>query len=131
MIAVAEPRCGLAESARRAAASLLADLDGVRAALIATSDGTALAHAGRLPVDAAWLAAMAGSLSLLCDTTARETGVGDARYLVVEAGMGRIIVRRLLVHGTNLAVVLLTDKSVLLGMAWSRIGQVEQAMNAE
>lgn len=121
----------LTNSAQRAADTLMADLDGVRAVLIATGEGNALAHAGRLPVDAAWLAAMAGSLCLLCDTAACETGVGDIRHLVIEAGAGRIIVRRLQVHGVDLAAMLLTDKSVLLGMASSRIGQVEQAMNAE
>lgn len=121
----------LAASAQRVAAALMADLDGVRAVLIATGDGTALAQAGRLPVDAARLAAMAGSLWRLCDTAARETGVGDTRHLVVEAGAGRIIVRHLQVRGAELAAVLLADKSVLLGMAWSRIGQAEQAMNAE
>jgi uncharacterized protein len=126
-----ESRSSLAESAWHAARGLMADLDGVRAVLIATSDGFVLAHAGRLPVDAARLAAMASSLSALSDTAARETGVGDTRYLVVEAGTGRILVRRLQVHGTHLAAVLLTDKSVLLGMAWSRIGLVEQAMNDE
>jgi predicted regulator of Ras-like GTPase activity (Roadblock/LC7/MglB family) len=131
MNAAIESRSSLSESAWYAARSLMGDIDGVRAALIASSDGAVLAHAGRLPVDAARLAAMGSSLSALGDEAALETGVGDTRYLVVEAGNGRILVRRLKVNGTQLVAVLLTDKSVLLGMAWSRIGQVEQAMNAE
>lgn len=116
------------ERARHAAAALLGDLEGVGSVLIASSDGDALAHAGRLPVEPDRLAARAVALATLGEAAVREACVGPPRCLVVESAEGRIVVRRLRVADADLVAVLVTDQRLLLGLVRSRIAQLEQAL---
>jgi len=120
----------IAPQARRAAQTLLSEVDGARAVVIATVDGFDLAHAGRDTIEPARLAAMVSSLSALGDAASRETGIGTPLCLVVESTEGRLLVRCVQAHGESIIVVLLTDKSVLLGLAWNRLAAVEQLLNA-
>ncbi|HEY4068962.1 MAG TPA: roadblock/LC7 domain-containing protein [Burkholderiaceae bacterium] len=117
-------------SAQQAAARLLDDLSGARAIVIATADGFDLAHTGRQPVDPARLAAMVASFAAVGDAASRETAIGTPRCLVVESTDGRLVVRCMQVHGESLIVVILTDKSVLLGLVWNALVAAERQMAA-
>ena len=120
----------IALQAQRAAKALLADLDGASAVVIATVDGFDLAHAGSRAIEPARLAAMVSSLAALGDAASRETGIGTPRCLVVESTEGRLVLRCIQARGESLVIVLLTDKSVLLGLVWNRLAAAEQWMNA-
>jgi len=120
----------IALQAQRAAKALLADLDGASAVVIATVDGFDLAHAGARAIEPARLAAMVSSLAALGDAASRETGIGTPRCLVVESTEGRLVLRCIQARGESLVIVLLTDKSVLLGLVWNRLAAAEQWMNA-
>lgn len=120
----------LGEQARHAAQVLLADVDGACAIVIATADGFDLAHAGRSAIAPARLAAMISSFSALGDAASREAGIGEPRCLVVESAHGRLVVRCMQVRGQAIIVVVQTDKSVMLGLVWSRLAVAERLMNA-
>ena len=119
----------LAQQAQQAARALFAEVDGALAIVIATADGFDLAHAGHQPIDPARLAAMVSSVSALGDAASRETGIGTPRFLVIESTEGRLVVRCMQVQGQALIVVVLTDRSVMLGLVWNRLAAAEQLMN--
>lgn len=127
---MSHPNTTLSEQARQAAQSLFAEVDGARAVVIATADGFDLAHAGRTAIDPARLAAMVSSFSALGDAASRETGIGTPRCLVIESSEGRLVVRCMQVQGQAIIVVVQTDKSVMLGLVWSRLSVAERLMNA-
>jgi predicted regulator of Ras-like GTPase activity (Roadblock/LC7/MglB family) len=124
------PPHALASEARRAAENLLAGLDGAGAVVIATIDGFDIAHAGRRMIEPARLAAMVSSFAALGDAAGRETGIGATRCLVVESTEGRLVVRLLQVGDESLVVALLTDKAVLLGLAWNHLASIERELLA-
>jgi predicted regulator of Ras-like GTPase activity (Roadblock/LC7/MglB family) len=121
---------GVVRSAQHAATHLLEELSGARAIVIATADGFDLAHSGRQTIDPARLAAMVASFAAVGDAASRETAIGTPRCLVVESTDGRLVVRCMQVHGEALIVVILTDKSVLLGLVWNALVAVEKQMVA-
>jgi len=120
----------LSEHARQAAQTLFAEVDGARAVVIATADGFDIAHTGHHAIDPARLAAMVSSISALGTAASRETGIGTPRYLVIESSEGRLVVRCMQVQDQALIVVVLTDKSVTLGLVWSHLSKAERLMNA-
>lgn len=120
------PRTGracpsLGHQAREAAAALVAELDGVAAVLIATPDGLELACAGKRPLEARRLAAMAVGLASLGDGAAAAGRAGPARQLVVEAGSARIVVQRLRLCGADLVALLIAEPGLSLGLAAGRL----------
>ncbi|MEO8058746.1 MAG: roadblock/LC7 domain-containing protein [Burkholderiales bacterium] len=114
--------------AQRTANNLLEELDGARAVVIATSDGFDLAHAARVVIEPARLAAMVSSFAALGDAASRETGIGTPRCLVIESTQGRLVVRCIEMLGVSLVVVVLTDTSMLLGRVWNALASAEQKM---
>lgn len=120
----------LSEQARQAAHALFVEINGARAVVIATSDGFDLACAGHHAIDPARLAAMVSSFAALGDAASRETGIGTPRCLVIESSEGRLVVRCMQVQGHAIVVVVLTDKSVMLGLVWSSLVGAERLMNA-
>lgn len=120
----------LTDRAGSTATALLANVDGARAVLVATVDGFSLAHAQRQPVDADRLAAIVSSIGALGEAASRETGIGEARCLVVESTQGRLVVRCFSAGAHRLIVAVLTDSSVLLGLVWSQLVQGERLLGA-
>jgi len=120
----------LARHARVVADALLSDVDGASAIVVATADGFHLAQSGPRMVDPARLAAIVSSLAALGDAASRETGIGTPRCLVVDCSDGRLVVRCVQVQGEALIVVLLTDLSVLLGLALNSLAKADQMLNA-
>ena len=119
----------LSQQALRAAETLLAEIDGASAIVVATTDGFDLASAGERVVEPARLAAMVSSLAALGEAASGEVGIGAPRVLVVESSEGRLVVRCIQVRGHALVVVVLTDRAVLLGLVWHRLAAAERLMN--
>ena len=119
----------LSEPARQAARALFAEIDGARTVVIATADGFDLAHAGHPAIDPARLAAMISSFAALGEAASREIGIGSPRCLVIESTEGRLVVRCVRAQGQALVVVVLIDKSVMLGQVLNRLAAAEQLMN--
>jgi uncharacterized protein len=124
-----DARIDLKPLAFAAATNLLNEVEGAGCVLVATADGFNLAHAGPRNIDPARLAAVVSSIAALGDAASRETGIGTPRCLVVESSDGRLVVRCMQVRGESIVVVLLTDASVLLGLVWKRLADVEHWMN--
>jgi hypothetical protein len=114
-----------------ASINLLGELDGVRGVVIATADGLVLAHTGRLGAVPARLAAIAASLVELGQAAATAVGTGRRQRMVLEGTEGRTVIGSIGVRGMELAVVLVADKTLLLGMAWSGLSRAQIAMNAD
>jgi hypothetical protein len=109
--------------------TLLSEISGSHAVVIATVDGFDLAHAGQRRVDPARLAAIVSSLVALGNAASNETAIGTPQCLVIESSEGRLVARCMYVKGDALIVVWLTDKTVLLGMVWNRIAAAEKMLN--
>jgi predicted regulator of Ras-like GTPase activity (Roadblock/LC7/MglB family) len=119
----------LSQQARRAAEMLLAEIDGANAIVVATADGFDLACVGARVVAPARIAAMVSSLAALGEVASGEVGIGAPRVLVVESSDGRLVVRCMRVQGHSLVVVVLTDRTVMLGLIWHRLAAAERLMN--
>jgi predicted regulator of Ras-like GTPase activity (Roadblock/LC7/MglB family) len=119
----------VAAQALRAVQTLLVDLDGAGAIVIASADGFELAHGGRMAVAPARLAALVSSFAALGDVASRESGIGTARCLVIDSSQGRLMVRRMQLRGQAVVVVVLTDASVLLGRVWHSLAAAERLVN--
>lgn len=115
---------------RQAAEKLLEAVDGAQCVLVATTDGFALAHAQRRATDADRLAALVSSMGALGDAASSECRIGSPRCLVVEASEGRLVVRCFRAGGHALAVAVLTDASVVLGLVWSQLAHAERLLVA-
>lgn len=119
----------VSQQAQRAAETLLAEIDGASAIVIATADGFDLAWAGERVVEPARIAAMVSSLAALGEAASGEVGIGSPRLLVVESTEGRLVVRCMQVQGHALVVVVLTDRAVLLGLVWHHLAAAERLMS--
>jgi uncharacterized protein len=120
----------IARRARHVAEALLVEVEGASAAVIATTDGFNIAHAGSNAVDPSRLAAIVSSLAALGDAAGRETHIGATKCVVVDSTDGRLVVRCVQVHGETFIVVLLTDQGVLLGRVLNGLGMAERLMSA-
>lgn len=127
---MSNPHTLLSEPARQAAQTLFAELGGARSVLVATADGFELTHVGQAGVDPARLAAIVGSFSALGEVASRETRIGTPRYLAIESSEGRLVVRCMQARGQSIVVVVLTDRSVTLGLVWNCLAEAERLMNA-
>jgi predicted regulator of Ras-like GTPase activity (Roadblock/LC7/MglB family) len=115
--------------ARHAADALVAAIGGNSAVVISTADGFDLAHAGDRATEPARLAAMMSSFAAVGAAASQEADIGLPRCMVVEATQGRLLVRCLQLAGEPIVIMLLTDKSVLLGLAWDQLGAIERSLN--
>lgn len=118
----------LVRGATRLAQALADEVGGRSAALIATADGFELAAAGARSISADRLAAMVSSFAALGDAAGRETGIGNTNCLVIDATDGRLVCRCVQHRGEQLIVVLLTDKTVLLGMSINTLNSAERLL---
>lgn len=123
-------RSTLGPAAQRAAQALFADLDGATAVAIATVDGFALGQAGTQRLDADRLAAIVSSLSALGDAASRELDLGRTRCQVVDASLGRLVMRSVEVGDETVVVVVLTEAKALMGLVLNRLAGVERLLIA-
>jgi len=121
----------LSQQARQVAQSLLTAIDGTRAVVVATADGFDLVQVGYSGVEASRLAAMVSSFAALGDAASRESGLGTPRCLVIDSTDGRLMVRCMQVRDHAIVVVVVTDKTALLGLVWNHLAAAEKTMNAE
>lgn len=118
----------LQAQAQRGADELLAGLDGAQAVVVCTSDGFPLGHAQRRALDIDHLAAVACSIGALGDTASHETGIGEARCVLVDSNQGRLLVRSVRRGPHALTLAVLTDASVVLGLVWAKLREGEQRL---
>ena len=119
----------LVDKARFAAAALVASIGGNSAVVISTADGFDLAHAGGRASEPSRLAAMMSSFAAVGAAASQEADIGMPRCLVVESTQGRLVVRCMQVGGEPIVIMLLTDKAVLLGLAWNQLSAIERTLN--
>lgn len=119
----------LVDKARFAATALVAAIGGNSAAVISTADGFDLAHAGDRATEPARLAAMTSSFAAVGAAASQEADIGIPRCMVVESTQGRLVVRCMQVGGEPIVVMLLTDRNVLLGLAWNQLSAIERTLN--
>jgi uncharacterized protein len=120
----------LSPRSQEAATGLLAAVDGAQCVLVATADGFALAHAQRRPTDADRLAALVSSIGALGDAASSECHIGSPRCLVVEGTEGRMVIRCFRAGAHAIALAVLTDASVTLGLVWTQLAQAERLLVA-
>lgn len=120
----------LVDKARHAADALVAAIGDNSAVVISTADGFDLAHAGDRAGEPARLAAMMSSFAAVGAAASQEADIGLPRCMVVESTQGRLVVRCLQLGGEPIVIMLLTDKRVLLGLAWNQLGAIERSLNA-
>lgn len=113
------------------AQTLFTGIDGTRAVVIATADGFDLVQAGHSGIESSRLAAMVSSFAALGDAASRESGLGTPRCLVIDSTDGRLMVRCMQVREHAIVVVVVTDKTALLGLVWNHLAAAEKMMNAE
>jgi predicted regulator of Ras-like GTPase activity (Roadblock/LC7/MglB family) len=119
----------IVDKARFAADALVAAIGVNSAVVISTEDGFDLAHAGGRATEPARLAAMMSSFAAVGAAASQEADIGVPRCMVVESTQGRLVVRCMQVGGEPIVVMLLTDKNVLLGLAWNQLSAIERTLN--
>jgi len=118
----------LVDKAQLAADAVVGAIGQDSAIVISTADGFDLAHAGARAAEPARLAAMMSSFAAVGAAASEEAAIGVPRCLVVESTQGRLVVRCMQVAGESIVTMLLTDKSVLLGLAWNQLTMLERTL---
>jgi predicted regulator of Ras-like GTPase activity (Roadblock/LC7/MglB family) len=72
---------------------------------------------------------MMSSFAAVGAAASQEADIGVPRCMVVESTQGRLVVRCMQVGGEPIVVMLLTDKNVLLGLAWNQLSAIERTLN--
>ncbi len=121
----------LVDKARFAADSLVAAVGGNSAVVISTVDGFDMAHAGDRAAEPSRLAAMMSTFAAVGAAASEAAAIGVPRCMVVESTQGRLVVRCMQVGGEPIVVMLLTDKSVLLGLAWNQLSALERTLGQQ
>lgn len=116
--------------ARAAAQSILDNLDGAHAVLVATVDGFPIADAKQRNVDIERMAAIVSSFSALGEAASRETAIGQPRCLVIESTEGRLVTRSVNLKGGTVVLAVLADSRAALGLVWAQLRQAEGELSA-
>lgn len=119
----------LAAIAQNTATALVAEIGGNSAVVISTADGFDLAHAGERAAEPARFAAMMSSFAAVGAAASQQAEIGLARCMVVESTQGRLVMRCMQVGGEPIVIMLLTDRHVLLGLAWNHLSAIELSMS--
>lgn len=117
----------------RCKALLDAFLDGpcdVDAALLSTADGRALALATRSRIDAARVAAIAGSLLALAETCTHELRHGICRNAIVDGEHGITTMLRIRVPRGAWTLTTISSRSANLGLLFTHSKQLGEALSA-
>lgn len=124
------PRCEWVPDAR-CRALLEAFLDGpceVDAALLSTADGRPVAMAARSRVDAARLAAIAGSLLALAETCTHELRHGACRNAIVDGEHGITTMLRIQVPQGACTLTTISARTANLGLLFTHSKQLGEAL---
>lgn len=99
---------------------LLADCDGVRAAMLALRDGRPFVERSRTAMDSGKFAAMSSSLSALGQSILRELDGGTLDHILIEGNEGKLVVTTVPGAGGLLILAVLAERDALLGLVLGR-----------
>lgn len=88
---------------------------GISAAVLATIDGFAVAHALADASDAARIAALASSISSIGSVATQEAGLGRCTNVILNTERGFAVVRQFQHAQQELVLITVADQSALLG----------------
>lgn len=95
-------------------------VDGVRAAVVASVDGFALAQASTDPSSGERLAAMTSAMLALASAVGRELSLGSMEILMLEASEGKVLMQSIpLSRGSLLLMAACGQRSVIGHVLWS------------
>ncbi|RYG08273.1 MAG: hypothetical protein EON92_16910 [Burkholderiales bacterium] len=124
----------LSESVRalalREAQSLLDEVDGVKAVVVASIDGFDVASAIRGDTDPGRVAAMASSISAISAVVAQEVALGRNRSVTIDTEGGFAVVYSVHRPDGELIVNVIAGSGALLGQVAYRVAQMARTLAA-
>lgn len=114
--------------ARREAESILSEVDGVHAVVIATADGFEIAAAHGRPVDVARIAALASSIAAIGEVVSAEAGLGRHRSLLVDTENGFAVVHNVQRSDINLVINAIASADALIGRVNHRTAEAARRL---
>lgn len=121
---------GLRALARSEAEAIAQDVDGVRAVVIATSDGFDIATAARTPVDPGRIAALASSMAAIGAVVSTEAGLGRSTSVTVGTDNGFAVVHAATHAGIALVIHVIAGPGALLGQVNYRTAAAARRLEA-
>lgn len=100
--------------------AFVADLQGLRSAVVASVDGFALAEARGQDGSGERLAAMTSSMLALAKAVSRELALGELDTLTLESGDGKVLMLSIPAPGSPLLLMAACSRGAVMGRAlWS------------
>jgi uncharacterized protein len=120
----------LRSAAQGQAQSILSDVNGVAAVVIATVDGFDIASAVTGGTDPARVAAMASSISALGAVVSQEAGLGRSRSVTITTEAGFAFVSTVHRNDVSLVVNVIGGERAILAQVVYRCGECVRALEA-
>ena len=114
--------------AQREAQSLLDEVDGVKAVVVASIDGFDVASATRDGTDPARVAAMASSISAISAVVSLEVSLGRNRSVTIDTEAGFAVVYSVHRADGELIVNVIAGSGAVLGQVAYRVAQMARAL---
>lgn len=108
--------------------SIISELTGVTAVVIATIDGFDVACALRRAVDASRIAALASSIAAIGEVVSSEAGLGTSRCVTVETDAGFAVAHRVARADIAMVVKVLGGPDAVLGQVKYRAAAAAAAL---
>lgn len=119
---------GLRAAAQQGAQACMDDLAGITAVVVATVDGFDVASAVRNDQDPARIAAMASSISAICNVVSMEAGLGEYRSVTINTGAGFAVVHMVARTDVELVINVIADGNAILALVLHRIASMAKAL---
>lgn len=103
---------------------------GISAAVLATIDGFAVAHALTDAKDAARIAALASSISSIGSVATQEAGLGRCTNVILNTDQGFAVVRQFQHSQQELVLIAVADHSALLAQVMYKANEYVKALGA-
>lgn len=115
-------------AAQQEAQSLLDEVEGITAVVVASVDGFDIASAIRGDVDASRVAAMASSISAISEVVAQEVALGRNRSVTIDTDAGFAMVYSAMRADGQLIVNVIAREGALLGQVAYRTARMVRAL---
>ncbi|MFN3984626.1 MAG: roadblock/LC7 domain-containing protein [Rhodocyclaceae bacterium] len=115
-------------AARDEATTLLNEIDGVRAVVIATIDGFDIASASRGDIDPARIAATASSIAAISSVVSAETQLGNSRSVTIDTDSGFAVIHAVSCRGVDLIIDVVANKKATIGHVNYRVAQLAREL---
>lgn len=114
--------------ARREAESMLKDVDGVLAVVVASVDGFDVASAVRNDTDPTRVAAMASSISAISAVVSQEVALGRSKSVTIDTDSGFAVVHSVYRAEGELIINVVAGGTAMLGQVSYRTAQMARAL---